>query len=759
MKNYVKILLAEDNPRDALLIQTLLEESNDIKFEIMHTTTLDDTLKLLSDGIYDVVLLDLGLPGHKGIETFRTVYSHAPEFPIVILTGLNDNTTALQVIKEGAQDYLVKDNIDSELVVRVIRYAIERKRTEEKLSRAKVFLDSIINAMPNPVFVKNDRHQWIILNDAFCNFMEIPREKLLGKSESDVLPKEKADIFLEKDRLIFDTGGSHESELDFTDSEGLVHTILIRKTVMIDETGKRVLIGVITDVTELKKAREEAEAANRAKSDFLANMSHEIRTPMNAILGFSEILKEKISDKRYGQYLSLIRTSGKLLLTLINDILDLSKIEAGKMQLAYKAVNPYSIFKEITNILSQKIEEKGLKFILETDLNPSAYLLLDEARLRQIILNLMGNAIKFTESGTIKLTTKTKIYDLASDTVDFIFSVEDTGIGIPAEQKKTIFDAFEQQSGQDQAKYGGTGLGLTITKRLTEMMGGTIAVSGEKGQGSVFTVTLPNVQQVKSPDIVKKKNKIPVDSIIFDKTIIMIVDDIKFNRDLLRGYLQDYNFEFIEAKDGQEACDLAKQHHPNLILMDLKMPVMDGYKATQNIKECLETKDIPIIAITASVMKNSAKKIRCLCDGYLKKPLKKDELVVDLARFLKYSIIKPVPDIPDKSPLDGKNNCASYEPDYETRKKIPELVQILENQFMKQWEEFNEILIMDDVEQFANDLIQFGQDYNFPPITDYSELLADCVKIFDVVEMKKKMAEFPDFIKRVKSMGDRLKCD
>ncbi|MDM8541197.1 ATP-binding protein [Desulfococcaceae bacterium HSG9] len=492
---------------------------------------------------------------------------------------------------------------------------------------------------------------------------------------------------------------------------------------------------------------------------FLANMSHEIRTPMNAILGFSEILKEKISDKQHGQYLSMIRASGKLLLTLINDILDLSKIEAGKMQLAYKAVNPYSIFKEITNILSQKIEEKRLKFILETDLNPSAYLLLDEARLRQIILNLMGNAIKFTESGTIKLTTKTKIHDLTSDTVDFIFSVEDTGIGIPAEQKKTIFDAFEQQSGQDQAKYGGTGLGLAITKRLTEMMGGTIAVSGEKGQGSVFTVTLPNVQQVKSPDILKKKNKTPVDSIIFDKTIIMIVDDITSNRDLLRGYLQDYNFEFIEAKDGQEACDLAKQHHPNLILMDLKMPVMDGYKATQNIKECLETKDIPIIAITASVMKNSGKDIRCLCDGYLKKPLKKDALVVVLARFLKYSIIKLVPDMSGTSPLDEKNNCASYEPDYETRKKIPELVQILETQFMKQWEEFNEILIMDDVGQFANDLIQFGRDYNFPPITDYSELLADCVEIFDVVEMKKKMAEFPDFIKRVKSMGDQLTCD
>ena len=507
----------------------------------------------------------------------------------------------------------------------------------------------------------------------------------------------------------------------------------------------------------LVDAKNAAESANRIKSEFLANMSHEIRTPMNAILGFADILEGKIRDKHHRQYLSMIRASGKSLLILINDILDLSKIEAGKMQLEYQAINSVFVFKEIAGVFSQKIEEKGLKFILETDVNLPEYLLLDEIRLRQILLNLVGNAVKFTESGTIRLAVKTQVNEETPGTVDFIFAIEDTGIGIPEEEQETIFKAFEQQSGQDHATYGGTGLGLAITKRLVEIMGGSICVSGKKGQGSIFTVILKNVRKTEIVDAPVKEIDISADSVIFDKAVILIVDDIKANRALLRAFLKDYGFGFIEAEDGRKAVDLANDRHPDLILMDMKMPVMGGRQATQNIKACDETKDIPIIAVTAAAMKDDIEEIKSLCDGYLKKPVSKDALVAELTRFMEHSVNKSVsydsgPSQPGEN-LILKKEPKPYKPDAETMKRIPELIQMLESEFMPQWDEINDMLVMDEVKQFADDLNRNGLDYGFTPVTEYGDRLADCVKIYDVEGVNKNLAEFPKIVEQIKNIS------
>jgi len=507
----------------------------------------------------------------------------------------------------------------------------------------------------------------------------------------------------------------------------------------------------------LVDAKNAAESANRIKSEFLANMSHEIRTPMNAILGFTDILEGKTRDEHHRQYLSMIRASGKSLMTLINDILDLSKIEAGKMLLEYQAINSVFIFKEIAGVFSQKIEEKGLKFILETDLNLPEYLLLDEVRLRQVLLNLVGNAVKFTESGTIRLAVKTQANEETPDTVDFIFAVEDTGIGIPEEEQETIFNAFEQKSGQEHATYGGTGLGLAITKRLVEIMGGSIRVSGKKGRGSIFTVILKNVRKIEIADAPVKEIDISADSVFFDKAVILIVDDIKTNRVLLRALLKDYGFGFIEAEDGRKAIDLANDRHPDLILMDMKMPVMGGRKATQNIKANDETKDIPIIAVTAAAMKDDEEEIRYLCDGYLKKPLSKDALIAELTRFLEHSVKKPI--LYDSGSSQSKENPiikkepTPYKPDAETMKRIPELIQMLESEFMPQWEEINDMMVMDEVKQFADDLNRNGQDYGFTPVTEYGERLADCVQIYDVEGVNKNLAEFPMIVQQIKNIS------
>ncbi len=257
----------------------------------------------------------------------------------------------------------------------------------------------------------------------------------------------------------------------------------------------------------LKRAKEAAEAANRAKSEFLANMSHEIRTPLNAVIGFSDLLSSMITDKKHKSYLSSIKTAGKTLLTLINDILDLSKIEAGRLEIKSEPINPILIFTELEQIFALKIAEKRLEFIIDIDL--PATLVLDQTRLRQVLFNLLGNAIKFTEQGYIKLSAHIRTQENDSRKIDLILAVADTGIGIPKDQQNIIFEYFQQQNGQSTRKYGGTGLGLAITKRLVEMMNGQISVRSD--QGSVFEITLRDVE-------VPPTEPARDDRIVFNKT-------------------------------------------------------------------------------------------------------------------------------------------------------------------------------------------------------------------------------------------------
>jgi signal transduction histidine kinase len=247
---------------------------------------------------------------------------------------------------------------------------------------------------------------------------------------------------------------------------------------------------------ELKKAKEDAESASRSKSEFLANMSHEIRTPMNAIIGFTELLEEQVKEPHLRSYVKTIKSAGNTLLMLINDILDLSKVEAGKMQLQKVPTNLYELFHEIGAIFSVTMKKKGLQLEIDIDETMPKHLLLDATRIRQIIFNLIGNAVKFTEKGSIKLSLKTVSIDDYNAKIDIIISVKDSGVGIPNDQLQKIFEAFEQKDGQDNKKYGGTGLGLAISKRLTEMMGGDISVVSQEGVGSEFIIKLYRIDIV-----------------------------------------------------------------------------------------------------------------------------------------------------------------------------------------------------------------------------------------------------------------------
>jgi hypothetical protein len=621
------ILLIEDNPGDIRLVKEMLNEITSFKYKLISTETLKDGCEQIMKNHFVLILLDLNLPDSTGKETFDTVKKFVEEIPVVLVSGLQDVELSLSLIKEGAQDYILKQDLNSNLLSKTIQYAVVRKKAEEELKSSKDFLDKIINSVASPIFVKDDQHRFCLVNDALCSLLNLPSEKLIGTTGYEYFPEEQMREFLSKDDEVFKTGKENINEEELTDGKGNIQNIVTHKTLYTNTDGNKFLVGVINDITENRRKENEliisekrAQESDRLKSAFLANMSHEIRTPMNGILGFSALLKEPhLSGEDQQKYIQIIEKSGIRMLNIINDIVDIAKIESGLMEVNRTSTNINEQMEYVYTFFKPETDKKNLQLVLKKSLSGAeAIITTDREKIFAILTNLVKNAIKYTNEGIIEIGCDKKAGNLE-------FYVKDTGIGIPLNRQVAVFERFIQADIADIHAFQGAGLGLTIARAYSELLGGRIWLESEIGKGSTFFITIPCNS---SPEDTSTKLETIGDETAKNiQTLkILIAEDDEPSKILMTIAMNPYSKEILEARTGIEAVEICRKNPDiDLVLMDILMPDLNGYEATRQIRKF--NKNVVIVAQTAFGLSGDREKaIEAGCNDYIAKPINKAEL-------------------------------------------------------------------------------------------------------------------------------------
>ena len=520
----------------------------------------------------------------------------------------------------------------------IITDITQRKMIEETLRIREEKYRNITTNMRLGLLEVDNEEVITFANQSFCEMSGFPLVELMGKNASQLFARgEQAEIIRHKNELRR-KGHSDAYEVALHDKHGALKWWLISGAPHYNDKGELIgSIGIHLDITnqkmlerDLTEAKLQAEKSAEAKEQFLANMSHEIRTPMNAIIGMGLQLQKTTLNSRQSLFLDAINNSAEHLLVIINDILDISKIEAGRLNLENIGFNINTAIKSAAQAMRLKAEEKSLQLETQIDENISRVLIGDPYRFKQVLLNLISNAIKFTERGSVSVDCR--LLHKTASTQTLQVAITDTGIGMDESFTRILFTKFSQEDNSIARKYGGTGLGMSISKKLLELMHGTIEVSSVKNKGTCITFTLPFTTGSES-DLVEKEDMV-IDTSILKGSRILLVEDNEMNRLVATTVLENYGVQFTEAVNGLEAVEILSRQSFDLVLMDMQMPVMNGIEATLRIRKEISA-DIPIIALTANAVKGENEK--CIAAGmnaYVTKPFEEESLIKTIGTLL-----------------------------------------------------------------------------------------------------------------------------
>jgi signal transduction histidine kinase/DNA-binding response OmpR family regulator len=645
MDKKIKILLAEDNINDVKLLEKEFKKGK-LNYEILTVDNENDYIKALNEYNPDIILSDYSMPVFDGLSALKIRIEKSPLTPFIIVTGSINENTAVECLKAGADDYVIKEHINRinpsiKSALRTWDLNIEKEKAQKALVESEARLSNALNIAHLGPWEYDVLNDLFTFNDLFYAIFRTTVEKEGGYTMSSA---EYVKRFLHPDDTEV-VGVQTKKAIETNDpnyNHRLEHRIIYRDNrevgyitvniyIIKDENGKTIrTYGVNQDITEQKRVEEEliiaknkAEEMNRLKSSFLANMSHELRTPMVGILGFSEILSNDLENEELKHFASSIFKSGKRLLNTLNLILDLSRIEANKQDVLLMNTNIGSVTRNIVSEYS--ILARNKKLYLNFDVKEEdIYSIIDERVFRSIIGNLVDNAIKYTNEGGVIIVVE-KVFEDNKDWA--VIKIKDTGIGIPDDYLQTIFEEFRQVSEGWSRSFEGTGLGLTIAKRFTDLLNGIIKIDSKINCGSTFTVMLPLVKEMHSSEVEKEVIINSEEKIVSNKTLnFLLIDDDKDVYDLISNLFKNYNFSYADSEE--KAIEILKKQKLSLILLDIHLGLgVSGIDILKKIREIPGCKKTPVIAVTAYAMINDKERfINAGCDDYISKPFDKKEL-------------------------------------------------------------------------------------------------------------------------------------